>query len=176
MKKLLIILCALFSFSAFASKPIGTLGAVDSVQIGGRIFTNLSSGLGGLIQLHGHVTNGTNTNTSFRKGAGVAGYAPSGVAFRVIAIVMTNFATVTAISSSYFYSSNDLGISSTTAITGQTYFGGNVLTSEIQPASTVAGAVAVLNTDFVVPSGQYLGATNQGQANEFDFQAYGFEQ
>lgn len=152
-------------------KQIGTLGTIDTITVGGRVFTNLS----GLIQLYGFTIDATNRYTSVRKPSSSSGYAPSGVIFQVSAVRIVNFNTNTQNGLAIFYSNNDLGVSSTTVPSSPVYIGGDSTLSEIVATTTTQGSETIFLTDFRVPSGKFLGFDNNAQNNDMHFQVYGYE-
>lgn len=156
-------------------RQIGTLGTIDTLTVGGRVFSNLSS----LIQLYGCVLSATNRYTSFRKPNTTSGYAPSGVTFRVCAITAQSYITNTQNAASIYYADNDSGIASTTAPVNPVYVGGSAgnsgLISELLAATTTVGDETIYILDFVIPSGKFLGVDNNAQANQVVYKVYGYE-
>lgn len=137
----------------------GTLGTIDTITVGGRVFTNLST----LITLLAHGT-AANMHFTARKPFVASGYAPSGVQFNICAVKYT---TNTNQSEPLLaYGDNDVGQNSSSAMTNAVY----VLTTGGQMgimSSNVAGgpAAEIAYTGVLVPSGKYVGGNNgSGQA------------
>lgn len=141
------------------AKPIGTLGVIDTLTIGGRVFTNLAS----LITLVGGTTDLANPRTVFRKTtSGTAtGYAPSGVTFKFAAVhVKVNDVTGDGWLGNICYADNDVGFSSATAFTNPVFMtsGASFTITPFVSSSFDTDNVgeSFYYPDFVVPSGKFV--------------------
>lgn len=132
--------------------------AVPILQVGGRVFTDLTR----LIILHGYTGGGATPYTSFRKPSGSAGYAPSGVTFNVLAAQLYTATTAAASNPKLFYTDNDLGISSATAPTNQVYMTGSSTAAQLGAGSWTAGTIYQFALNFVIPASKFVGLHNGG--------------
>lgn len=117
------------------AKPIGTLGTIETLTVGNRVFTDLTN----LITLGGKAT-GSNRTTLRKMGPNSgAGYAVT--ALKTLSIYALNvFATgASAVSAAIGQSDNDVGLDQATALTNPKYFmtGSSTLIDMVQG---VAGA------------------------------------
>lgn len=100
------------------AKPIGTLGTIDTLQIGGRIFTDLTN----LIVLFSSVNSGT--HATFLKTyptQGTSGYSVTGgKTLTVQAIQLFSQTAVNAFN--LLYNDIDVGFDSSTSFTNPVYF------------------------------------------------------
>ncbi len=97
---------------------IGNVNPIDTIQIGGRTFTNLT----GLIILHAIL--GTSITSTFRKNNGVAGYAVT--AAKTLTVLAWQVDAKTAAGGfQIFYENVDEGMNNgSPALTGAVYFAG----------------------------------------------------
>lgn len=129
-------------------QPIGTLGTIDNLTVGGRVFTDLTN----LIQLYSENL-ATGGNFTFRKLSASSGYAPSGVTFLPKAFNMVN-PDASSRTAAICSSDNDVGFSSASS-----------LTNPVRPAGSASGAMFFAPTlsnkefplsGFVVSSGKFV--------------------
>lgn len=152
------------------STPIGTLGNVPTLTVGGRVFVDLVNLLilGASCDSSNIVQYGT-----FRKPNSSSGYTPSGITTFVFSAVhfqsgvsgTTNFVTVG-------YGDNDVGSNSATAPTTATViFGAGSL------ALVNAGTVKEVAISFTVPNTKYpyMTKTSINSGDEVYALAYGYE-
>ncbi len=154
------------------AKPIGTLGTIETLTIGGYVFTNIA----GLIVLASKGT--TNGNCTLRKmnPPGSAGYAvTSGKTLTIYAISMLSNAAMT---NSLLYADNDVGLDTATSFTNPVYFGSGsatAVTMFVVPTSqTGINGPMQFAPVFSVPATKYPAiVTNTGNTNSVT--AYGYE-
>lgn len=138
-----------------ASQAIGTLGTIDTVTVGGRVFTDLTN----LIQIIGVITGG-GQRSCMRKLSASAGYAPSGVTFKPKAGIF--WVTVTSMVSAsggctFAYSDNDSGLASnSTALTNGVYICGTSAAEMCNTDLASGGKEEFIMGDWSVPSGKYI--------------------
>lgn len=127
--------------------PIGSLGAVPTLIVGGKSFTDLTN----LITLYGAIGGSAASFCSFRKQDGTAGYSPSGVTFRCGGIkALASVAGSFAIG----YCDNDLGLPSGTSPTNPVYIAG--FGSTATPFTAQTAQYLGDSFDFTVPAGKFL--------------------
>lgn len=138
------------------TRAIGTLGTIDTVTEGGRVFTDV--GVSTLITLCA-VTTGSN-NCTFRKTNGTAAYTPSGSnKFRVLSIRAYANTTGGIILVNIAQSDNDVNFNTgTTALTNPVYLCGS--SQGILPcAAPASGGVFTPGEEalnFLLANGKYL--------------------
>ncbi len=150
------------------ARPIGTLGTIETLTIGGRVFTDMTN----LITLVAGLAAGS-SHCSFRKPNGTAGYAVTGGKTLTLSAVQIqiNAADLTRL----LYSDNDVSPAAATAWTNAVYQGGNnSQSSYIVTGVTPTGTIISVNTNFQVLAGKYAGVENGGTAVH-TFYAYGYE-
>lgn len=148
------------------AKPIGTLGTIPTITVGGMVFTDLST----LIVL-GTLAGSGNRGT-FRNTAASSGYSvTSGKTLTIWAIDIVSTQPTSDIEVTLAYSDNDVGFASATAFTNPVYeFGATNQFHGLAPAYGSRGSWA---TKFPVPAAKYPGVLNSnGQASIY---AYGYE-
>jgi len=153
--------------------PAGASTQSDFMYIGGRLFTNLSS----LIILHGRIQNTVATTCTLRTANGSSGYTPSGSnKFRARAIRMSIAGVSSGASCTLMYSNNDVGFAGTTAYVSPVYYCGTTNAEYAQcPGSPAQGYYETV-TDFLVPNGKYPGLYDNGAANQWIVQIFGYEE
>lgn len=144
------------------AKAIGTLGNVDSITVGGRVFTDLTT-LKILV-----ATTAANTNATFRTMNGTSGYTPSGATTFVVHAMKAIGTAAGTTWGSLGYGDNDVGINSGTTPTNAVYVGGSS-TVTTHATSTIAAGSQVPSEmahpmQFTIPNGKYpamIGGANQ---------------
>lgn len=145
--------------------PIGTLGVVSTLTIAGYVFTDVTS----LIRLYGWVN--ANACTP-RKVNTTAGYAPSGVSFRMYAMRASNTGT-TGSTVRIGYADNDVGVNAGTATTNPVYNIGTAQANVIGNGTTSGGTFEIDLGSFSVPTTKYPFV--ESTAGAFGFVIYGVE-
>lgn len=156
---------------------VGTNGAVDSLTIGGRTFTDLTN----LISLVGDVQSGA--YTTFRQLDGTSGYTPSGSnKFKVhaIKIFLVNSGEAANSTINFGYGNNDVGVGGG-APTSPKYVGNDSTNGHIFPVpwqGTANGPVdnnfeLAYGQPFTIPNGKFPFAT--GNAVQAQVLVYGYE-
>jgi hypothetical protein len=138
-----------------ANKPIGTIGNVPTVTMGGRVFTDLDN----LIYLSGAVPTGA--RCTLRKNNGSAGYqVTTGKTMTIYAAV--GFPSTTSYGNfTLFYADNDVGQSSSTALTNGVYLNGDSASRIIFYQANNASTWGIGSPcNFAVPAQKYSGAEN----------------
>lgn len=159
------------SITFFPASSGGSSPANGDLVVGGVYLKKA-----GLITLYNIVSG--SLYGSYREQDGSAGYTPSGANnFRVYAV---KYIAITASpTSTIFYTSNDLGILGSSALTGQTFIGGVADLSRFEQGGFIATApnAAVQETalDFVVPNGNYLGLSTVAATVVYSI-VYGYEE
>lgn len=134
------------------SIPVGNLGVIDTLTVGGRVYTDLDN----LIQLAGSI--GSSSYAGFRLGTSSSGYAVT--AGKTLQISSMIFAAVSAgATMAIGYCDNDLGANGSTPPTNPVYIGGFVLTSQFN--NPVAGTPMDYNFSLDVPAGKFVFMTSQ---------------
>jgi len=151
---------------------IATPGNIPSLEIGGRIFTDLVN----LITLIGAGYNPSNTNCTLRKLNASAGYVvPTGKQFRILAIKARSDVAVDC-SFRIVYTDNDMGFGTNTAGTNIVYSGGTTISSQRQVGVTTSSQ-REFETNFVVPAGKYPSIiVVGGTAASVSADVYGYEE
>lgn len=133
------------------AKPIGTLGVIDTLTIGGRVYTDLTN----LIILHGAVSISGNP-TTFRKANGTAGYQ----AVNTLTISSVVFHCVTAsagVVGNLGYTDTDYGINNGGGVTGAfKYIADSATLPQIPFDSTTGNTTITSNINFTVATTKYL--------------------
>lgn len=152
--------------------PIGTLGTVETLTVGG--FTFVSPRTSGLLVLYGKVH--TNTNTTFRKiASGVtSGYAvTTGKTLTIYALKGINGAT-SAQNMELAQSDNDVGLDSATALTNPVYLGGGTGDNGSLQFAATSGVITEYPVFFQVAALKYLSGAGTA-ATDYRWFAYGYE-
>ncbi len=145
------------------AKPIGTLGTIDTLTVGGQVFTDLTTIIG-LVAF-----SNTNTNGSFRVPfAAAARVVTSAKTFTVNAVKVWTNSTAQLTQFKLAYSDNDVGMDTATALTNGVYY----MTTSVGATMGAQLGLAPNNpAEFgfmmaAVPAGKYITAvfTNQGHA------------
>lgn len=154
------------------AKQIGSLGTVDQVTIGPRTFTDLTN----LIPVYGF-TEGTNTNSTFRKANTASSYAPSAVTYVIKAVQIMNMDGSQNTFISLGYCDNDLGQDSATAPTNPVYWFTNSTTvCNIGPTTTnTPSLVNQIPINFTVPAGKFPFYKGAGGAQVERVILFGYE-
>lgn len=128
--------------------PIGTLGTIPSLSVGGVMFTDLST----LIVLFAPQNQASNTNTTARKAFAGAGYqVTSGKTYIIRA---TRFHSSAAAAYLLKYSDNDVGVVTATSFTNGVNMIGYSLGSDASPP---ANSVMESAPFAPVPATKYVG-------------------
>jgi len=157
--------------------PIGTLGNVDSLTVGGQIFTGNTSNAN-LITLTGGHSSST-ANFTFRSGNGTAGHqVAAGKTLTIYAVA--GFVTA-GLGYSILYSSNDVGMGTNTAFTGAVYMAGygsgnpGNLVANI-PSPTSSGTFYLqFPISFQATTGNYLSMQLVSGSGVATWYAFGYE-
>ncbi len=154
------------------AKPIGTLGTIETLTIGGYVFTDLST----LITLVAGGGGATNYVATMRVPNGVAGYAVTGGKTLTIKATLA-YQAVVASTMRLFYSDNDAGMGTNNALTNEVAMGGGTGTVCYATAvNSVLGVPQTRNPNFQVLAGKYPGvASGGGGTDSFQAFAYGYE-
>lgn len=132
------------------AKPIGTIGNIPTITVGGRVFTDLTN----LIQLMNYVND--TSYATFRAPNGTAGYAVTASTTLQVKAVIVHPGSTGAPSISLGYGDNDVGIGSGAAPTNAVWNAGSkdimAVTGRGNTGSVGSqGAVA----NFNIPAGKY---------------------
>jgi hypothetical protein len=147
--------------------PIGTLGTIPSITVGGRVFTDLTS----LKVLSSGVI--TNPRCTFRLPTGSAGYqVTAGTTLTVSAIRIVPSTTGLSVCT-LAQTDNDVGLDSATAFTNPVYQGGSTTIWTHAISSTIPTAVEATATLFTVAAQKYL--SSLGNTNGERYIAFGYE-
>ncbi len=156
------------------AKPIGTLGTIDTLTVGGRVFTDLVN----IIVLGGYIT--TNTNSCLRKSNGAAGYAvTSGKTLTISAVRAQSGVTLSATEGvsgfSLAQADVDVGLDSASALTNPVYDRGTASfrTAYLFSAAGQNNVVDVGGISLPVLATKYL-AVN-GSSTAMSIMAFGYE-
>ncbi len=154
------------------AKPIGTLGVIDTLTVGGRVFTDVTSNL---IIIGSSGPNGTGNHNTMRKPGSASGYqVTSGktltlYAFSAIASVLGSGGGI-----QFAYGSTDVGFNSNSAPAGVFYFGSgsaNATEFSLSPVgTTVQGAI-----HHPIPALNYADCLSATATNTLTCYAYGYE-
>lgn len=153
------------------ARPIGTLGVIDTITIGGRLFTDITT----LITLTG---SGTTGYTTLRLPSGTAGYPVTAAkTFKVHATRCYGESAVGSASNiSLGYGDNDVGYVGA-APTTPIYLGGGTVgqfSIIFSAVSATQGALELAFTNpFAAPAAKYLFVNisgNQGNAMIFGYE------
>jgi hypothetical protein len=156
------------------AKPIGTLGVIDTLTIGGRVFTDLAN----LITLfaEGGSTNGF---TTFRQPNASSGYTPSGSNSFLLAALYINPSAPSLPSTgiAYGYGDTDVGVSSASPPTNPVYPGNSVTITDIiaYGSTTNLFQPTLVYPNFKTPNTKYPFFSNDSGAGQFTCQGYGYE-
>lgn len=145
--------------------------AIPTLNIGGRIFTDLTN----LIVLVGNGVGPTNLNSTLRKQNGSAGYqVPATKTFQALALRIMTSVTAANSGASILYSDNDVGTRSPTVFTNPVYIGGSSTNGTVGDGPFVAGQFTDTPLQFSIPTGKYVGTITAG-AGVYFYQVYGYE-
>jgi hypothetical protein len=154
--------------------PIGTLGTIPTLTVGGRVFTDLST----LITLVTAIQTANRSGT-FRLTNGSSGYpvtASKTLTVSAMSVISTNqVAGNSAGVASFGYADNDVGVNSATALTTPVYYGGSALIGLAPVGEPSFGGEFQYSVKLVVPAGKYPFAVQDGSANILVIHAYGYE-
>lgn len=154
------------------AKPIGTVGNIPTLEVAGRVFTDLDN----LIILYGSTTN-TN-GASLRRANGTSGYTPSGSnSFKILALRQTATlgSTPTNGYGSLGYSDNDVAVNTATAATNPVYVAGALNNFPFSNPQTQAQVPSEHPLDFTVPNGKFVFADGGGGVGSVSWQVFGYE-
>lgn len=156
--------------------PIGTLGTIDTLTVGGRVLTDLTN----LKTLVAQAGGSANTqNCTFRQIGTSAGYqVPGGKTFNVVALriyTINDLGIAGASTVDLYYSTTDVGYGTNTATTTTGIAGAGVSTRF--PIKSAQGDTVEFCLNWSIPTGFYL--TCVGQYNVAGQEAmlyiYGYE-
>jgi hypothetical protein len=149
--------------------PIGTIGAVEAITVGGRVFTDLDN----LKTLFAYVS-GVNLNSSLvDQSTGTAYQVPGGKVFKMLALSFSSGGAADSLTLGY--ADNNVGISSTTAFVNHVQLGGGG--GFFTPVNTGVGAgdfEISMGSGMSVPAGKYP-CVNNGTASTGGILVYGYE-
>lgn len=152
------------------AKPIGTLGTIPTLTIGGRVFTDLTT-----IKML-YARQGGDVRSSFRLANGTSGYAVTGgttLTVYAVAIIPNDSSTI---GFQLAYSDNDVGSDTNTAFTNPVYWMGasNALHQVAAVGSGMPEAVRSFALNFQVLAAKYPGL-QISTAARFSMILYGYE-
>lgn len=171
MRKYFALLTAfLISAHVLAAPP--TYPVIPTMEIGGRIFTDLGTRLKVLVGMHAY--NGK--NLTLRAMNGTAGYqVTSGKTLRITALRVSVHTAETETYDRLCYADNDVGISTSTAFTNQVYNGGAAPAANL--ASMKTAGIIEIPVNFTVPSQKYPCMELTSSTNGISYvMAYGYEE
>jgi hypothetical protein len=151
------------------ARPIGTLGVIDTITVGGRVFTDVST----LKILNGFVATNNNSVLSDVSTATNGYIVPALKTFTIYALKA--FHTGTSASSNQInilYADNNVANDSATAFTTPVYSAGSSVTAAIIGHFTTP----TIETSFLfaIPTGKYPSMVRGGTGNIY-IHAYGYE-
>lgn len=149
------------------AKPIGTLGTVETLQIGGRVFTDLTN----LIKIGGYVS--STTKTTLRKSGSSSGYQVTALkTLTLAAITMTlTGAAGSSPSGQIGYADNDVGLNQSTSLTNPNYIFADSVANWVSNEQNTQPQV--LHIDFPVPASKYVFVLGNGTT--LLYFAFGYE-
>lgn len=152
------------------ARAIGTLGTIDSITVGGRVFTDLTN----IITLIGVCTAGTG-NSSLRLLNGTAGYpVTTAKTLKILAIAVQILGTGATDSFGLGYSDNDVGFGTATAPTNPVYVGGAAI-NQYTPAGSLQSLYEFnYGGGFSIPAAKFVLIQNAG-SSQISVTAYGYE-
>ncbi len=149
--------------------PIGTLGTIDTITVGGRVFTDLTT----LKVLRGYST--STKEFTFRNGA--SGYQASNT-LTLYALRMFNGVGASATSvignCTLAYSDNNVGLDATGGtFTNPVYYGGSSSLLTLGAGNVVGLNMTEASVNFAVPTTKYPGAVCNSAASYLT--AFGYD-
>lgn len=153
------------------ARQIGTLGTIDTITVGGRVFTDLTT----LIYLEAYTAT-TARYTTYRKNNTSAGYqVTTGKTLSIYAIrVMTDSAAGSSAGSVLSYGDTDVGLNSAAAPTNVVYqFGDSTARIFLTTTGQTSGVFYESPTLFTVPATKY--AAQLAVGNDCLALAFGYE-
>lgn len=160
------------------ANPIGNLGTIPTLTVGGRVFTDLTT----IIILGGYCGGSSAQKTTARKANGTAGYAvTSGKTLTHYAYRGTALQYTSSVGSSGLhklsYSTNDVGMAGNTSFSGQVYMFGDATASGVGSAIAAASVNGVYESalNFAVPQNDYTGMESSSTSAPAGFLLYGYE-
>lgn len=158
------------------AKPIGTLGTIDSLTIGTRVFVDLDN----LIVLSAAGYAGSNYICTARLANATSGYqVTSGKTLRIDAtqFYIDQVYTVT-LAFRMFYSDNDVGFATAGTTTNEVVYndgGTGTYARSLFPVENPQSQVAYKYPFFSVPSGKYPGCAHGGASLNWSGMLFGYE-
>ncbi len=154
------------------AKPIGTLGVITTLTVGGVVFTDLSSNLIVLVGANNNATLGS----TLRKANGSAGYPITAAKTYTVQACKAICSAITAGTINFGYADNDIGLDAAySGLTNPKYCGGDANWSGIAiPSNAVLGTIMEYAPFFPIPAGKYL-FMNSTAASTNGFITYGYE-
>lgn len=148
---------------------VSNSGAVPSLTVGGRVFTDLAN----LITLECFHTSGGSANSTFRVPGGAAGYqVPAGKTLRLWAASMMCNAASSG-SPALLYSDNDVGQQTATAYTNPSYKAGADAVPFLYSEGALTSPVE-RGMNWTIPTGKYVGMKVTGNTNTIQMTVYGY--
>lgn len=145
------------------SNPIGNLGTIPTLSLGGFTITDITN-----LKFLSGFGDSTNLRNTLRATGTSSGYVvPGGKTFRVIAILVANDTAGGNVAPGY--ADNDVGQNSTTAFTNPVFaFTGTTTPKQYTvslPAVTAAAPFYAIPIKFDIPTGKYAVTQNTGTGN-----------
>lgn len=157
-----------------ANKPIGTLGMVDYMSVGGVVFTDLTN----LISLSSGFSTSSNKNAALRKNSSSGYQVTAGKTYTIRAVQANVYVAEATASVRLLYADNDVGLPGTTAFTNPIYYGTYAGTSTqyvtncIDATTTGVRERAII---FGVAAQKYACIDFTGSTGVGQFATYGYE-
>lgn len=137
------------------AKPIGTLGIIETVTVGGHVITDVTN----LITAGGWINAGGNAYVTARKVNTTAGYqVTAGKTFHAYAVKVLSNDTGTAVGFGLAYGDNDLGASATVTVPTNfvSEFGGASGSDLSGLYKTILGSQMEISSQFTIPATKYM--------------------
>lgn len=151
------------------AKPIGTIGAIPTLQVGGAVFTDLANLITLAVQISSS-SNGTFRNAKTGATAGYAVTASTTLNIRALRALPNSTSAGTFV---LLYGDTDLGFNSGSAFSNPVYYGGSSgMVAIVFPPNNAATPYAECTVNFNVPAAKYPGAINSSGGFLW---AYGYE-
>ncbi len=147
---------------------VGTLGVLPSLTIGGRVFTDLTN----IIMLIGSSKTGA-LNCTGRKAGATSGYQVTAGKTLTISAIKMQSETTTAWGCYFNYSDNDVGYSTSTALTNGVVLAPLSSSFALEAPATVGG-IGNFEVSIAVIAAKYLTSIQIGTGTG-DWIAYGYE-
>ena len=144
---------------------------LQTITIGGRKIVKTSD-----LVILSCAPSGASDRGTFRKNNESAGYVvPASSQFRVVAVRVINRTAADGPLLTLAYSDNDVGISASTAFTNPVYHYG-AAGAYTALCENGTGKKCEVETNFVVPTGKYIGVDKQNTSSSCIVQIFGYEE